>query len=93
MGDRKGSGPSQGSSGKYERWLPGASTGPVGIGYYNRPGYVDISIKLWAPVPYWEPNEFVVLTPLLFEIFQMQVVIRSEDRFARAFWRGVHLLV
>ncbi|MED6146729.1 hypothetical protein PIB30_037353 [Stylosanthes scabra] len=38
MKDRKRSGPDDWSSGKYERWLPGASTGPVGNGYYNRPG-------------------------------------------------------
>ncbi|MED6160200.1 hypothetical protein PIB30_049044 [Stylosanthes scabra] len=48
-----------GPPGKYERWSSGASTRPV-----------DIRVKLWALVPYWEPHEFVVLTPLLLEYFR-----------------------
>ncbi|MED6115388.1 hypothetical protein PIB30_089993 [Stylosanthes scabra] len=43
-----------GPPGKYERWLSGASTGSV-----------DVRVKRGALVPYWEPHEIVVLTPLL----------------------------
>ncbi|MED6156627.1 hypothetical protein PIB30_016173 [Stylosanthes scabra] len=57
--DRKRSGPADWSSGKYERWLSGASTGPV-----------DTRVKRGALVPYWEPHEFVVLTPLLWKYFR-----------------------
>ncbi|MED6182295.1 hypothetical protein PIB30_027265 [Stylosanthes scabra] len=34
-----------GPPGKYERWLSGASTGPVGIGYYNRPGELTVACR------------------------------------------------
>ncbi|MED6196865.1 hypothetical protein PIB30_051293 [Stylosanthes scabra] len=31
--------------GKYERWLSGASTGPVGNGYDNRPGELTVTCR------------------------------------------------
>ncbi|MED6150039.1 hypothetical protein PIB30_068287 [Stylosanthes scabra] len=34
-----------GPPGKYERWLSGASTGPVGIGYYNRPDELILACR------------------------------------------------
>ncbi|MED6184809.1 hypothetical protein PIB30_051023 [Stylosanthes scabra] len=34
-----------GPPGKYERWLSGASTGPVGIGYYNRPDELILAYR------------------------------------------------
>ncbi|MED6159905.1 hypothetical protein PIB30_046623 [Stylosanthes scabra] len=34
-----------GHPGKYERWLSGASTGPVGIGYYNRPDELILACR------------------------------------------------
>ncbi|MED6132590.1 hypothetical protein PIB30_020417 [Stylosanthes scabra] len=34
-----------GPPGKYERWLSGASTGSVGIGYYNRPGELTVACR------------------------------------------------
>ncbi|MED6144245.1 hypothetical protein PIB30_013851 [Stylosanthes scabra] len=43
--DRKRSRPSQGSSGMYNRWLSGASTGPVENGYYNRPGELILAYR------------------------------------------------
>ncbi|MED6222034.1 hypothetical protein PIB30_060591 [Stylosanthes scabra] len=39
-----------GPPGKYERWLSGASTGPV-----------DLRVKRGELVPYWEPHEIVIL--------------------------------
>ncbi|MED6185726.1 hypothetical protein PIB30_059796 [Stylosanthes scabra] len=45
MKDRKRSGPDDWSSGKYERWLSGTSTGPVRNGYYNRPGELTVACR------------------------------------------------
>ncbi|MED6194311.1 hypothetical protein PIB30_027434 [Stylosanthes scabra] len=41
------------SSGKYNRWLSGASTGPVEIGYYNRPEFsgTGSSLESWRSFP------------------------------------------
>ncbi|MED6186556.1 hypothetical protein PIB30_067841 [Stylosanthes scabra] len=46
MKDRLRSGPDDWSSGKYNRWLSGASSGSVGLGYDNRPG-TGSSLKGW----------------------------------------------
>ncbi|MED6136954.1 hypothetical protein PIB30_060519, partial [Stylosanthes scabra] len=35
-----------GPPGKYERWSSGASTGPVGIGYYNRPDELILACRI-----------------------------------------------
>ncbi|MED6182972.1 hypothetical protein PIB30_033686 [Stylosanthes scabra] len=51
-----------GPPGKYERWLSGASTGPV-----------DIRVKFRELVPYWEPHEFCGSHSVVVEMFQMQV--------------------
>ncbi|MED6159011.1 hypothetical protein PIB30_038321 [Stylosanthes scabra] len=48
-----------GPPGKYERWSSSASSGSV-----------DIRVRLGALAPYWEPHEFVVLTPLLLKYFR-----------------------
>ncbi|MED6197942.1 hypothetical protein PIB30_061573 [Stylosanthes scabra] len=44
-GDRLRSGPDDWSSGKYNRWLSGASSGSVGLGYDNRPGDVILAYR------------------------------------------------
>ncbi|MED6200253.1 hypothetical protein PIB30_083304 [Stylosanthes scabra] len=58
-----------GPPGKYERWLSGASTGPV-----------DIRVKHGELVPYWEPHEFVVLTPLLSKSFRCRTLMAAPGR-------------
>ncbi|MED6124188.1 hypothetical protein PIB30_056751 [Stylosanthes scabra] len=53
MKDRLRSGPGDWSSGKYERWSSSASSGSVGIGYDNRPGFSSTGSNLesWESVP------------------------------------------
>ncbi|MED6137628.1 hypothetical protein PIB30_066691 [Stylosanthes scabra] len=46
MKDCLRSGPDDWSSRKYNRWLSGASSGSVGLGYDNRPG-TDSSLESW----------------------------------------------
>ncbi|MED6157862.1 hypothetical protein PIB30_027391 [Stylosanthes scabra] len=38
-------GPDDWSSGKYNRWLSGASSGLVGLGYDNRPGELILAYR------------------------------------------------
>ncbi|MED6172995.1 hypothetical protein PIB30_055238 [Stylosanthes scabra] len=46
MKDRLRSGPDDWSLGKYNRWLSGASSGSVGLGYDNRPDIVLVSSRI-----------------------------------------------
>ncbi|MED6110142.1 hypothetical protein PIB30_040200 [Stylosanthes scabra] len=43
--DRLRLGPDDWYSGKYERWLSGASSGSVGLGYDNRPGELILAYR------------------------------------------------
>ncbi|MED6133999.1 hypothetical protein PIB30_033422 [Stylosanthes scabra] len=45
LNNRLPSGPDDWSSGKYERWLSGASSGSVGLGYDNRPGELILAYR------------------------------------------------